>query len=92
VDSDLTHLDAWPTVAAQFHCSRDDDYFVVPRGRVLFERRSDAGVIYHGNETDAATLRRIAKAFNLKRWRAEVDEHYLMGSAADQLFGDEDGE
>lgn len=88
LDSSLAHVREWPSVANLFGRSRDSLYFDVPRGRVLLTRRTNHGVIYHGNETTAGTLGRIAHAFNLENWNAEIDEHYLMGAAADRLFED----
>lgn len=86
LDSDLAHAREWRKVAVQFNRSAGSKYFEVPRGRVLLERKSGRGVIYHGNETGAATLRQVARAFNLGEWRAEIEEHYLMGAEADRLF------
>ncbi|MBA3481214.1 MAG: hypothetical protein H0T51_05305 [Pirellulales bacterium] len=88
LDSSLAHVREWSDVATLFGRSRDSSYFDVPRGRVLLTRRTNYGVIYHGNETTAATLSRVAHAFNLDSWKAEVDEHYLMGAEADRLFED----
>ncbi len=88
LDSTLAHVDEWPEVANLFGRSRDSRYFDVPRGRVLLKGRTDCAVIYHGNETTAATLRQIAHAFNLNEWNAAIDEHYLMGVEADRLFED----
>jgi hypothetical protein len=88
LDSTLAHIQEWPEVANLFGLSRDSCYFDVSRGRVLLKRRTEGAVIYHGNEMSAATLVQIAQAFNLERWNAEIDEHYLMGAEADRLFED----
>lgn len=88
LDSTLAHVDEWPEVANLFGRSRDSRYFDVPRGRVLLKRRTGGAVIYHGNETTLATLQHVAQAFNVEDWSAAIDEHYLMGTAADQLFND----
>jgi hypothetical protein len=86
VDCDLEHLKAWSAVAAHFGRREADNYFDVPRGRVLWSRETDCGIIYHGNETQPATLKRIAKLYGLIKWNGHIDEHYLMGDEADALF------
>lgn len=89
VDSELGHVLEWPLVAKSLKQPVTADYFIVPRGRVLFDRHRERGLIYHGNQTNQAQLQRIAKLFGLTDWDARLDDHYLMGGAADELFGDE---
>ena len=89
VDSELGHVLEWPLVAKPLKQPVTADYFLVPRGRVLFDRHRERGLIYHGNRTDQARLRRIAKVFGLSDWDARLDDHYLMDDAVDELFGDE---
>lgn len=38
------------------------------------------------NHTGRAQLQRIAKLFGLSDWETPIDDHYLMGDAADELF------
>jgi hypothetical protein len=91
VDSDLDHWRQWPAVAGHFVRSKSDNYFDVPRGRVLLNRATGSGVIYHGNETEQDALQEIAKLYELPQWDSHVDEHYLMGAEIDDLFDDELG-
>ena len=41
------------------------------------------------NRTGQIQLQRISKLFGLSEWEAAIDDHYLMGNAADELFFDE---
>ncbi|MCX7422613.1 MAG: hypothetical protein NT013_24155 [Planctomycetia bacterium] len=88
VDCNLCHVHEWPLVAKMLNQSLSADYFIVPRGRVLFDRQREMGFIYHGNSTRQSQLQRIAKLFGLSEWEAAIDDHYLMGNAADELFSD----
>lgn len=92
IDSELNHMEEWSEVAAQFRLTESDEYFGVPRGRTLLDRRTGAGVIYHGNGTTGARLCQIARAFGLARWRAERKKHYDMSPDADKLFEEECGD
>jgi phosphoglycolate phosphatase-like HAD superfamily hydrolase len=89
VDSDLEHWREWPRVCHHFARPKEDNYFDVPRGRVLLNRKTNRGVIFHGNETPSVTCELIAKLYALINWSAHIDEHYLMGAEADALFDDE---
>ena len=73
----------------QLGASPEDEYFSIPRGRVLYDPRNRKSIIYHGNRTDKTRLALVASEFALKKWDARKDGHYMMGSAADQFF-DED--
>lgn len=88
-DSDDSHNDCWPEAAMQLGASPDDEYFSIPRGRVLYDPTNRTSIIYHGNRTDETRLVVVATKFALKKWEARKDGHYMMGSAADQFF-DED--
>jgi len=73
----------------QFGAGEDDEYFSIPRGRVLWNAANQTSVIYHGNGTDQSRLQQIAKVFKLTKWTAHPDIHYMMGSAADRMFDDD---
>lgn len=90
IDSNLAHADEWPQVARRFGLSAHDEYFVVPRGRVLIDARTGNGIILHGNATDQERLSQIAEQFELSEWRAEFDAHYSTGAAVDHLFDAEE--
>ena len=92
VDSELNHFEEWEKVAARFGMSTEDEYFEVPRGRVLLKRRTGEGVVYHGNATTQLRLRKIAAHFKLTKWIAQRNEHYDVGPDADALFADELGD
>lgn len=79
VDSDLEHWREWPKVCHHFGRSKADNYYDVPRGRVLLDRKTGRGIIYHGNETSSVTHAQIAKLYALTQWDTHLDEHYLMG-------------
>ena len=68
-----------------------DDYFCVPRGRVLWDATNQRGIILHGPATNTKRLKLIAQRFNLgKDWKTEEDDHYCTGADADRLFDAED--
>jgi hypothetical protein len=86
IDSNLNHVDEWPGVAQKFGKTARDEYFIVPRGRVILHGRTGRGVIYHGTGTSAERLKPIAAAFNLANWKAVVDLHYETGAALDDIW------
>ena len=85
-DSDASHNDYWPEAAMQLGATLVDEYFSIPRGRVMYDPGRDKAIIYHGNRTDATRLALIAAKFELRNWEARLDGHYMMGSAADRYF------
>ncbi len=89
-DSDDSHDDRWSEAAQGLRASAQDEYFSVPRGRVLYDPRTKRHIIYHGNQTPEPRLTQIAEIFRLKNWIARVDSHYLMGAAADDYFMHDD--
>ena len=88
IDSNLTHVEEWSAIAGQFGKSPDDEYYETPRGRVLLDTKRNIGVVYHGSSTSKSRLAKIAKAFELKEWVAELDDHYEMGENVDFFFDD----
>ena len=91
VDSNLAHVDEWPRVAKKLGRTIADEYFCVPRGRVLFDVKSRRGIILHGPATSVERLKLIAQRFNLgKGWRTETDCHYFTGDDANRLFDEEE--
>jgi hypothetical protein len=89
IDSHLEHWREWPDVALRLARSADDEYFCIPRGRVLMLSTTGQGMIYHGSATTPARLELIAAEFKLENWKAAVDLHYEFGGAADALFDDD---
>ncbi|TWU38693.1 hypothetical protein Q31b_37710 [Novipirellula aureliae] len=87
-DSDDAHNDLWPDAAMQFGLTDFEEYFSVPRGRVLWSPIKQTSIIYHGNETTTDRLDEIAKVFRLGEWDSRTDMHYMMGSSVDDLFDD----
>ena len=90
LDSNLAHVDQWPTVAKQLGQSASDEYFSVPRGRVLLNVDSMTGIILHGHATTRKRLELIARRFGLQAWKSELDIHYFTGPDADRVFDEED--
>ncbi|WP_428305443.1 hypothetical protein [Lacipirellula sp.] len=89
IDSELNHFEEWERISEQFGLSPNDEYFEVPRGRVLLNRRTEEGIIYHGNATDLSRLQVISARFKLAAWKAQRNEHYDMGPDVDALFDDD---
>ncbi len=90
LDSNLAHVEQWPSVAKQLGQRATDEYFTVPRGRVVMDLNSMTGIILHGNATTRRRLEMIARRFRLRNWRSEFDHHYLTGEAADRLFEEDE--
>jgi len=89
LDSNLAHVDEWPNVVATLGRNGEDEYFCVPRGRVLWDTKKQCGVILHGPATTPERLKLIALRFHLgTRWTAEQDVHCFVGEDADRLFDD----
>ena len=86
IDSNLNHWEEWPKAATKFGLTRDDEYYVEPRGRVLVRPRTGEGLIYHGTSTPKARLRKIAARYRLSKWKAELDEHYQLEPDLDKMF------
>ncbi len=89
-DSNLQHTDLWCQAARGLGISSTREYFDIPRGRVLFDRTKEQGIILHGNATSPIRLKKIARLFQLKEWTSRLDEHYLTGSILNDLFTDFD--
>lgn len=90
LDSNLSHADEWANVARKLGRTTKDEYFSVPRGRLLLELDGLTGVILHGPATKPKRLALIARRFGLVQWRAELDQHYFTGEDADRLFEPDD--
>ena len=89
IDSDLSHADVWEMAHGQLSCPKDIEYFLIPRGRILWHRNREMGILYHGNATQPRVLSMLAKLFGLPRWEAHLDEHYLVGDALDSCMNKE---
>jgi len=87
-DSDDSHNDLWPEAAMSYEAGEDDEYFSIPRGRVLWNPVKLQSIIYHGNGTSAVRLKEIATIFKLTDWTTRTDIQYMMGNAADHAFDD----
>lgn len=87
-DSDYAHNDFWPEAGMQLGLDASAEYFDVPRGRVLWSPARQISVIYHGNATPQPRLERIAETFQLDKWTAQTDTHYMIGDAVDEYFDD----
>ena len=91
LDSELNHIDEWPSVAVEFGLRETVEYFSIPRGRVLLRPGTFNAMIYHGNGTAADRLQVIAERFRLQTWEAKTDPHYAIGAEADAFFDENDG-
>ncbi|MCO8122622.1 hypothetical protein NHH03_12820 [Stieleria sp. TO1_6] len=77
-DSDDSHNDCWPDAAMLLDAEPDDEYFSVPRGRVKYDPTRKISIIFHGNRTDESRLPLIASKFQLQKWEARKDGHYVI--------------
>jgi hypothetical protein len=86
VDSNHSHSESWPEVCRRLGHSPDVEYFMVPRGRVLFHSATGRGLIYHGQATTPERLAAVARVFHLTSWSSQLDDHYATGDDLDQIF------
>jgi hypothetical protein len=85
-DSHLTHVASWRAVAQRLGMTPKDEYFSIPRGRVIYDSRKDEAIIYHGRSYGQDRLELVASEFALERWTPIVDIHYAFGRDADAVF------
>ena len=89
-DSDFNHVDFWGEAAFRLGSDHGDEYYSIPRGRILWNPFTCESIIYHGNATSLDRLKLIAEEFALVRWVAKQDLHYCLGDLTDALFSDDD--
>ena len=55
-----------------------DEYFSIPRGRVVYHSDTNSFFVYHGNNVKKKDLRKVASFFNLPKEKTifEQDLHY----------------
>jgi hypothetical protein len=82
-DSSHAHLDRWEELREQGKLRKlppflQEEYFYVPRGRVIYHKIEQKYIIYHGDEFTKKHREMIVNAFFLPREITEdkVDEHY----------------
>ena len=98
VDSPYDHVECWEHDASfiqPFPELRGSEYQSVPRGRVLFDTKTNSPIVYHGRELlNDRSRALIAEFFDFESssasWR--IDPHYATSQEEiDSLFGDLDG-
>lgn len=87
IDSDLSHDSAWDIARKLLAWPSETEYFQVPRGRVVWDFNLRSGIFYHGNATPVDVFEKLAELFQLPRWEARLDEHYLTGDALEEFYG-----
>ena len=77
------HADYWEELLLQVKLNilpmeLREEYFSIPRGRVVFHTDTQNFYVYHGNNTTKAALRKVATAFHLPKEKTvfEQDTHY----------------
>lgn len=55
-----------------------EEYFLIPRGRVVYHSDTDTFFVYHGNNVSKSDLNKVCKIFNLPKSKTkfEQDFHY----------------
>ena len=84
------HADYWEELRSSGELEKlpvvmQDEYFRIPRGRVVFRRDQGRFYVYHGNNVTRADLEKIRKAFGLNKADTtfEQDLHYCDLGAAE---------
>ena len=77
------HADYWEELReigklTQLPTELQDEYFSIPRGRVVYHSDTDRFFIYHGNNVTKNDLAKICRDFNLPKAKTicEKDLHY----------------
>ena len=90
VCSEKSHADYWEELRSvgeldKLPESLRDEYFRIPRGRVVFHRDNGRFYVYHGNNLTRTDLNKVRKAFGLDRdvTSFEQDLHYCDLDAAE---------
>lgn len=83
VGSTKGHADYWEELRSsggleKLPVALRDEYFHIPRGRVVFRRDLGRFYVYHGNNVTRADLEKVRKAFGLNKSGTsfEQDLHY----------------
>ena len=84
------HADYWEELRSSGELEKlpvvmRDEYFRIPRGRVVFHRDNGRFYVYHGNNVTRADLEKIRKAFGLNKADTSFDQdlHYCDLDAAE---------
>ena len=83
LDSPDSHVDSWPSVAAENGRAAECEYDDVPRGRVLYDSEQERSIVYLDACLDkVATRKAIAQFFDLDMARTdwEHDSHYTTNA------------
>lgn len=90
IDSPFDHVSVWSRIQNQVPALSSLGYEEVPRGRVLFLKRTKQFVVYLDKVLAVAAVKKaILKEFNLpaKATRFKTDPHYMTNRAElDRLF------
>lgn len=77
------HADYWEELRiseklAQLPPELREEYFSIPRGRVVYHSDTDRFFIYHGNNATKSDLAKVRRVFNLPKAKTicEQDLHY----------------
>ena len=77
------HADYWEELRCEGKLnaldeSLRDEYFSIPRGRVVYRSDTNSFFVYHGNNVKKKDLRKVASFFNLPKEKTifEQDLHY----------------
>ena len=77
------HADYWEELRSAGELSvlphhLQDEYFSIPRGRVVYHKDTQKFYVYHGNNVTKSDLQKVAKLFDLPKESTsfEQDLHY----------------
>ena len=92
VHGSIDHVEFWPALQRQYPALRTMEYEVIPRGRVVFHKKSGRYVVYMDKKLHRTSVkRRIIRAFALPEDQTDflTDPHYTTDEAdLDRLFED----
>lgn len=84
VDSAYAHFCIWEKeLSAKYPCA---DFATFPRGRVVYDTRKHAFILYVDECITNGEIKKICSVFNLKNPQIAYDEHYTC----DQCIGDKE--
>ena len=79
VDSDLSHYQEWYKGILKLKY-KNEDFASFPRGRVIYDSRTGEHIIYADKCISDYEIRKIAKYFEVEKYRVKRDLHYRCDS------------
>lgn len=86
-DSNADHWKFFDSISFKFNTN---DYINVPRGRVIYDKANDNGIIYIDRcfLLDEEIINKVIKLFNIKNYVLKTDIHYQCPNCLGDIWED----